>query len=48
MGLWESIGQWLRQPFTSGQSAYKWVLFVGLLIVAAALWNTVLIHIVRE
>lgn len=48
MGLIDSIKQWLAQPFQSGQSAGKWVLFVGLVIIAAFLWNTVLLHITKE
>jgi hypothetical protein len=48
MGLFSGVASWLKQPFQSGQNAWKWVLFVGLIIVAAALWNTVLLHITRE
>jgi hypothetical protein len=45
MGLIDRISEWLAQPFQSGQSAGKWVLFVGLLIVAVWFWQMVLAHI---
>lgn len=48
MGLIDSIQQWLAHPFQSGQGAAKWVLFVGLLIIAVWFWQVVLSHIVGK
>lgn len=48
MGLIEGISAWLKQPFQSGQSAWKWVLFVGLIIVACYADHLILLHIVSE
>jgi hypothetical protein len=48
MGLFDSIQNWLAKPFDSGQSAEKWVLFVGLILVAMLGWQLILIHIVRD
>jgi len=48
MGLIDSLNAWLKHPFDSGQNAWQWVLFVGLLIIAAFFWQMVLIHIVRD
>lgn len=45
------IGQfnnWWAHPFNPGGSAFNWVLFVGLVILAAFLWQLVLIEILRE
>lgn len=38
-----SFESWWKQPFNSSGSAMTWILFVGLLIIAAFLWQTVLI-----
>lgn len=49
MNLLNSITTWLKQPFGgSSQSAWKWVLFVGFILVVITLWQLVLIHIVGE
>ena len=48
MHLLDAVHNWLSQPFQSGQSAEKWVLFVGLILVAAVFWQLVLAHIVPE
>jgi len=48
MHLLDSISTWLKAPFQSNQSAYKWVLFVGLLIVASLMWHMILLYIVGE
>lgn len=48
MSLFESITQWLAQPFQTGQSAGKWVLFVGFLIIVVWFWGMVLSHILPE
>jgi hypothetical protein len=42
-GLIGSVISWWRAPFQSQGSALNWVLFVGLLVIAAFLWQTVLI-----
>ena len=42
-GILASIGGWFKQPFQAGGSALNWVLFVGLVIIAAFLWQTILI-----
>lgn len=44
-GLVGSITQWMSEPFNASGSALNWILFVGLLIIAAWLWNTVLLSI---
>jgi hypothetical protein len=36
---------WFAHPFRTEGSALNWVLFVGLLIVAAWMWNIVLMSI---
>lgn len=46
MALLDSITAWLKQPFQSGQSAGKWVLFFGFLIIVFWFWGMVLHHIV--
>ena len=47
-GLIQSVNGWLTHPFNSTGSALNWVLFVGLIIIAAFLWNLVLIEFARE
>ena len=42
-GFWNSVGGWFTAPFNAQGSALNWVLFVGLIIIAAFLWQTVLI-----
>jgi hypothetical protein len=44
-GLVTGILGWVKQPFTSSGSALNWVLFVGLLIIAAWFWNHILMTI---
>ena len=44
-GLLSSTLAWLKQPFSAEGSALSWVLFVGLIIIAAWMWNTVLLRI---
>jgi len=39
---------WLAHPFATNGSALNWVLFVGLLVVAAWFWNHVLLSIMNE
>lgn len=47
-GLLGSIMNWTAHPFNSEGSAFNWVLFVGLLIIAAWMWNHVLLQIQGE
>lgn len=45
------IGQfnsWWSHPFSSNGTALTWVLFVGLIIIAAFLWQMILIELVKE
>jgi hypothetical protein len=44
-GVIGAVSNWFAHPFTSQGSAVNWILFVGLLIIAAHLWNTVLLAI---
>lgn len=47
-GLFGSVVNWFAHPFTTSGSALNWVLFVGLLIIAAWFWNHVLLQINQE
>jgi hypothetical protein len=47
-GFLGSILAWFAHPFQSQGSALNWVLFVGLLIVAAWFWQVVLLETTRE
>ncbi len=38
-GLMSRIGAWSMQPFSSNMDLVNWVLFVGLLMVAAWFWS---------
>jgi len=44
-GFVTSIINWAGHPFQSGGNAVQWVLFVGLLVIAAWFWNHVLMSI---
>lgn len=41
-GIIRDVEDWLTHPFNSQGSALNWVLFVGLLVVAAWMWNHIL------
>jgi len=41
----DNLKAWFNSPLNNGISAFQWVLFVGLLIVATGLWKVVFIHI---
>lgn len=47
-GFLGNILDWFAHPFQSQGSAVNWVLFVGLLIVAAWFWQVTLLEITRE
>jgi hypothetical protein len=47
-GLIGSVVNWFAHPFNSTGNALTWVLFVGLLICAAWMWNHVLLQIQGE
>jgi hypothetical protein len=47
-GLIGKMGGWWSHPFNSQGSAFNWVLFVGLVIIAAFLWQLILIELTRE
>jgi len=47
-GLTGSITGWWSHPFNSQGSALNWVLFVGLMVIAAFLWQTVLLSLAKE
>lgn len=38
----EGLTQWLAKPFNQDQSAFRWFLFVGLIVVALILWGQIL------
>jgi hypothetical protein len=40
-----SFKDWWAKPFSADMPALEWVAFVGLLIIAAILWNFVLSHL---
>jgi len=44
-GVVTNVFGWLKQPFQSSGNALNWVLFVGLLVIAAWFWNHVLMSI---
>lgn len=47
-GLIQTVNSWWAHPFQSGGSAFNWVLFVGLVIIAAFLWQLVLLEFAKE
>lgn len=47
-GLVPTVIAWMTHPFQSSGSALNWVLFVGLLVIAAWFWNHVLLKIQQE
>lgn len=44
-GIVPELLGWFQHPFQSGGSAFNWVLFVGLLVIAAWFWNHILMSI---
>ena len=47
-GFIANLIAWFNQPFNSQGSAFNWVLFVGLLLVASLLWQFVLIDLTAD
>jgi hypothetical protein len=47
-GLLGSVVNWFAHPWNSEGSAFNWLLFVGLLLVAAWFWNHVLLTITED
>jgi hypothetical protein len=47
-GLVNNVMQWFQHPFTQQGSAFNWILFVGLLLVAAWMWNVILLHLTED
>lgn len=42
------FNSWWSHPFNSQGSAFTWVMFVGLIIIAAFLWQLTLLEITKE
>ena len=40
--IFQSIEGWFAHPFNTQGSALNWWLFVGLLVIAAWMWSTIL------
>ena len=47
-GLVQTVTDWLSHPFNAQGSALSWTLFLGLVIIAAFFWQTVLITMRKE
>lgn len=47
-GLVSTLGKWYAHPFNANGTALNWILFLGLVIVAAFLWNLVIIQMVPK
>ena len=47
-GILGVVFNWLAHPFRTDGSALNWVLFLGLLVVAAWFWQHILLSIVDE
>jgi hypothetical protein len=43
----QRVVDWWKHPFNSQGSAFNWVLFVGLVVIAAFLWQLVLLEFER-
>jgi hypothetical protein len=40
--MWQDFKDWAAHPFSEDMSAAHWFLFLGLLIVLAAMWGMIL------
>jgi hypothetical protein len=47
-GIIASVIDWFSHPFNTQGSAFNWVLFVGLLVVAAWFWQHTLLTILED
>ena len=47
-GFLGNILGWFAHPFQSTGSAWNWVLFIGLVIVAIWFWQWMLLHVTRD
>jgi hypothetical protein len=47
-GLIGTINSWWMHPFNTGGSAFNWVMFVGLIVIAVFLWQLILLELARE
>lgn len=47
-GFLGNVLGWMMHPFQSTGSAWNWILFVGLILVAIWFWQWVLLHIARD
>jgi hypothetical protein len=45
--LMDDLSKWYAQPFNTQGDALNWVLFLGLLILAAFFWQMILMHLVK-
>ena len=46
-GVISRLGNWAGQPFSQSMGIGGWVLFTGIVIIAAFFWTRVLRHIVE-
>jgi hypothetical protein len=46
-GLVMDVINWFAHPFNTSGSAFNWILFVGLLVIAAWMWSRVLAGIMK-
>ena len=44
-GLLANVTDWFAHPFNNQGSALNWILFVGLLVIAAWWWNHIIMSI---
>ena len=47
-GVIGTVTGWWGKPFNSGGSAFNWVMFVGLIVIATFLWQLVLLEFTKE
>lgn len=41
-GLATRFGQWAKDPFTERMDIVQWFLFIGLVVIATAMWKSIL------
>lgn len=47
-GFFGAVSSWIASPFNTQGSALRWVLFVGLIIIAVWFWNVILIDLSKQ